>query len=81
MPYFTLTLDEGAYTSLFAATSPVVRANREFFKNGWLYPFTKMVPFPSEASKSDQLARTLWETSDGVVTAVLGKGVAYNIAT
>ena len=74
-PYLTLSIDEGAYTSLFAATSPTVRANREFFKTGWLTPLAKITPLPKGPFKSDQLAKSLWETSDRVVTDVLTKGV------
>lgn len=64
---------QGAFTSLFAATSAEVAAAREKYKGKYLVPFGK-VEITTKAARDPVIARTLWETSERVVRDVLQRG-------
>jgi hypothetical protein len=71
-----LTPLEGAMTSLFAATSPVVWEEREKYGGEYLMPFGA-VETPSEDAQNAELAEELWVTSERVVKEVVGKLEEY----
>lgn len=60
---FILTPEWGSYTSLFAATSPIVRANPEKYKGAYLVPYGK-IGKPNANARNEQFAKDLWETSE-----------------
>ncbi|KAG8997606.1 hypothetical protein FRB93_014064 [Tulasnella sp. JGI-2019a] len=64
-----LTPTQGAYTTLFAATSLVVAANRRKFAGAYLMPFGVLAE-PSEVAKDPVAAQDLWETSEKIVDAM-----------
>jgi len=55
--------ERGADTSVFAAVSPVVRANPEKYKGAYLVPVGKLKTLNAHA-RNPQLAKDLWETSE-----------------
>jgi hypothetical protein len=61
---------EGATTTLFAATSPKVYADKEAYKGAYLVP-PGMIEEPIGNGQNDELARELWATSERVVKDVL----------
>ncbi|EIM89871.1 NAD-P-binding protein [Stereum hirsutum FP-91666 SS1] len=67
---FSATPLQGAFTSLFAATSEEVAAAREKYKGAFLVPYGKLLKLTKEAT-DPVLAKTLWETSEGVVRDAL----------
>ncbi|TFK52952.1 NAD-P-binding protein [Heliocybe sulcata] len=56
----------GAYTSVFAAASPKLRANADLYKGKYLVPYGH-VEEPSEDANRDDLARELWHTTDEIL--------------
>ncbi|EIM89870.1 NAD-P-binding protein [Stereum hirsutum FP-91666 SS1] len=70
---FSITSLQGAYTSLFAATSAEVAAAREKYKGAYLVPYDEVAAVTKEA-RDTALAKTLWETSETVVRDVLQRG-------
>ncbi|KAI0030108.1 NAD-P-binding protein [Vararia minispora EC-137] len=63
---------EGAYTTLFAATSAEVAAQREKYKDAYLMPYGRLdTPVPQ--ARDDGLARMLWETTERVVSEVCAR--------
>lgn len=67
---FTVSAEQGADTSVFAAASPLVRANPENYKGMYLVPVGK-VQAPCKDAMNPQHAKDLWETSEKQL-AVLG---------
>ncbi|KAI0635316.1 NAD-P-binding protein [Trametes polyzona] len=67
MDSFFVTAVEGAYTSAFAAASPVVKAEREKYKGAYLDPPGKLVPPPAPQAESKELAEQLWATTEAVL--------------
>lgn len=70
---FSITSLQGAYTSLFAATSAEVAAVREKYKGAYLVSYGEVAAVTKEA-RDTALAKTLWETSETVVREVLQRG-------
>lgn len=60
---FTIVVDQGAWTGLFAAASPIVRADPEKYKGAYLVPFGKIEQASADA-RNPQLAKDLWESSE-----------------
>ena len=58
-----MTPERGADTSVFAAVSPVIRANAGKYKGQYLVPFGKIV-MPHASGQNAQFAKDLWETSE-----------------
>jgi len=52
---------EGAMTSLFAATHPIIWAEKERFKGAYLMPYG-VVESPGEEAMNPRLAEELWNT-------------------
>ncbi|KDQ54353.1 hypothetical protein JAAARDRAFT_209454 [Jaapia argillacea MUCL 33604] len=57
---------EGAYNSVFAAVSPVVRSKPAEFRGAYLMPVGK-ISNPSKLAQSDELAKELWDTTERVL--------------
>ncbi|KAI0046764.1 NAD-P-binding protein [Auriscalpium vulgare] len=66
----TLTPLQGAFTSLFAATSPRVAAERSAYKGAYIEPYGVVTPLTRKEARDPVLARTLWRTTEAVVEAV-----------
>lgn len=66
---FAFAPHEGAYTTLFAATSPAVKADKGRYAGAYLWPFG-VVTEPTEEAKNPTNARDLWETSERVVSTL-----------
>ncbi|KAG8864655.1 hypothetical protein FRB96_005160 [Tulasnella sp. 330] len=62
-----LSPQEGAFNSLFAATSPVVRAKKSTYAGAYLNPFG-VLKEPSPEAKDPVAARDLWETSERTIS-------------
>ncbi|KAI0048695.1 NAD-P-binding protein [Auriscalpium vulgare] len=68
-----ITPTEGAHTTLFAATSKTVLAERAKFKGAYLEPFGRVVQ-PVRREVADRaLATTLWETTEKIAADVLSR--------
>ncbi|KAG8742222.1 hypothetical protein FRC12_015420 [Ceratobasidium sp. 428] len=63
---FFATPDQGALTSMFAATNPVVRAEPEKYKGKYLMPVDK-VTAPSKLAQDEELGKRLWDLSEKIV--------------
>ncbi|KDQ62504.1 hypothetical protein JAAARDRAFT_30409 [Jaapia argillacea MUCL 33604] len=66
LPIVTVSPEQGSYTSLFTAASPVVRARSEEFKGAYITPVGKITK-PSASAQSDELAAELWETTENLL--------------
>ena len=66
-----ITVEEGALTALFAATDPVVREEKEKYSGAYLIPYGT-IDEVSDAAKDAGLAKELWDSSEKVVTHILG---------
>jgi hypothetical protein len=60
---FAMFPDQGARNSLFAAASPVVRANPETYKGVYVVPYGKVEELNANV-RNPQLAKDLWESSE-----------------
>jgi hypothetical protein len=60
---YSMPPDRGAYTSVFAAASPVVRTNAVEYKGAFVVPFGK-IGKPHANAQNPQFAKDLWETSE-----------------
>ncbi|KAG8905491.1 hypothetical protein FRC01_008325 [Tulasnella sp. 417] len=67
---FGLTPLQGAYTTLFAATSPKIEAESAKYKGSYLQPFTRLAE-ANAYSKDKQLAEDLWACSEEVAEICL----------
>ena len=54
----------GAYTSVFAAASPIVKAERDKYKGGFLWPVGKLGDPPAPQIESKELAEEVWATTE-----------------
>ncbi|KZV69594.1 NAD(P)-binding protein [Peniophora sp. CONT] len=70
---FAMTPEQGAYTTLFAATAPEVREEREKYGGKYLVPFGK-VQRPKKGARGEKKARILWEATEKIMDDLLGKG-------
>ncbi|KAF8506416.1 NAD-binding protein [Hysterangium stoloniferum] len=64
-----LSVEQGAYSSLFAATSQRVRCTPEYFKGSYLVPFGE-VHSPSETASDMDLAKRLWDATEKVLLRI-----------
>jgi hypothetical protein len=60
---FAVLPDQGARTSLFAAASPVVRADPEAYRGAYIVPYGKVEKLNIHA-RNPQLAEDLWKVSE-----------------
>ncbi|KAG9046983.1 hypothetical protein FS837_003273 [Tulasnella sp. UAMH 9824] len=67
---FGLTPLQGAYTTLFAATSPKIKAEPAKYKGSYLIPFNRLAE-PSVYAKDKILAEDLWACSEEVAEICL----------
>ncbi|KAH9852467.1 NAD-P-binding protein [Lenzites betulinus] len=58
---------EGAYTSAFAAASPLVKAEREKYKGAFLWPPGNIISPPCRQAESQELAEELWATTESIL--------------
>ncbi|KAI8986748.1 NAD-P-binding protein [Trametes punicea] len=58
---------DGAYSTVFAAASPVVKAEREKYKGAFLGPRSQIVTPPLPQAESKDLAKELWETTEAIL--------------
>ncbi|KAJ8457177.1 hypothetical protein ONZ51_g11684 [Trametes cubensis] len=65
-----LTPSEGAYTSVFAAASPLVSAERAKYEGAWLVPPGKLGTPPAPHAESTELAAELWKTTETILRSV-----------
>ncbi|KAA1471872.1 NAD-P-binding protein [Dentipellis sp. KUC8613] len=63
---------QGAMTSLFAATSAQVAAERDKYKGKYLVPYGQIAGPATSASKDPLIAKTLWETTERITAELLG---------
>ncbi|KAI0046755.1 NAD(P)-binding protein [Auriscalpium vulgare] len=69
----TLTPLQGASTSLFAATSPRVAAERGAYKGAYIKPYGVVTPLTRKEARDPVLARTLCRTTEAVyMEAIIG---------
>ncbi|KAI0777279.1 NAD-P-binding protein, partial [Trametes elegans] len=63
-----LSPSEGAYNSLFAAASPIVKAEKEKYKGAYLRPPAgTIVSPPAPQAESKELAEELWNTTEAIL--------------
>ncbi|TFY66029.1 hypothetical protein EVG20_g5060 [Dentipellis fragilis] len=62
---------QGAFTSLFAATSARVAAEREKYKGKYLVPYGEIAGPATAAAKDPVLAKTLWDTTEKITAGLL----------
>ncbi|VDC05265.1 unnamed protein product [Peniophora sp. CBMAI 1063] len=68
-----LSADKASYTTLFAATSPDVRCQRETYKGGYLEPFGKpRQPRVKDAGDTER-AEALWRATEKVMMEILSR--------
>lgn len=60
---------KGAYTSVFAAASPIVRENPDKYKGAYLEPVAQLGK-PYEQALNDGLAKELWETTEEILKEI-----------
>jgi len=64
-----LSIEQGAYSSLFAATARRVRRTAEYYKGSYLVPFGE-VHAPSETASDMHLAKRLWDATEKVLLRI-----------
>lgn len=63
---FFISVTQGSYTTLFAATSPEIRLYPSAYKGGYLLPYGKPTD-TTDQGRDRQLARNLWALSEKIV--------------
>lgn len=66
--YLLSSVPDGAYTSVFVAANPIVRAEPGIYKGKYLVPFGK-IGVPSPLGQDTNLAKQLWTLSETVIAA------------
>ena len=64
-----LTVQKGAHTPLFAATSETITRSPKIFKGAYLVPFGD-IHEPSETASDMALAKRLWEATERVIVRI-----------
>jgi len=77
--WWVMTSAQGAITSLFAATSPAVREEREKYKGQYLVPYG-CVGKTSELARREGWAEGLWALTERVVREIEEKGSVAALA-
>ena len=63
-----LTADVGAHPSVIAAASPAVKADREKYRNGFVWqPVGALGDSPTPQCNDEQLANELWATTEALL--------------
>ncbi|VDC05298.1 unnamed protein product [Peniophora sp. CBMAI 1063] len=75
---WAMTPEHGAYTTLFAATAPEVREQREQYDGKYLVPFGK-VQRPKKGARGVKKAEILWEATEKIMDDLLGPGVKNEV--
>ena len=70
MKLFFMTPDEGAYNSVIAAASSVVRDQPELYKGAYLEGYKGKISTPSKAAQDAELATDLWTTTESFLGSV-----------
>ncbi|KAI0027349.1 NAD-P-binding protein [Vararia minispora EC-137] len=63
---------EGAFTTLFAATSAEVAARRDKYRGAYVLPYGRIAQ-PAPQAQDDALAKTLWDTTERVVADICAR--------
>ncbi|KAF8909345.1 NAD-P-binding protein [Gymnopilus junonius] len=66
VPYLGKFVEQGAYTSAFAAASPEVHQNKDLYKGAYLTPVAKLTE-PSKSATNAKLATELYDTTESVL--------------
>jgi len=61
--YTGLTVPQGGWTTVFAATAPIVKAEKAKYAGAYLTPYN-VITEPSKEAQDPVAARDLWETSE-----------------
>ena len=67
---FFQTWEKGAYNSVFAAASPVVREHPELYKGGYIEKKHGKVAQPSDNAQDPEIAAELWKTTEGFLESI-----------
>lgn len=67
-----LTPAQGAYTALFAATSPQVRKDEQKFGGAYLVPYGKLETIVGDAT-DDTIAERFWDASEKIVDELVSR--------
>ncbi|KAF8638058.1 hypothetical protein AX16_010690 [Volvariella volvacea WC 439] len=67
---FFVTPERGAITSIIAAASPILKAERDTYNGAYLVPYGK-IGTPSTHSQDSVLAAELWQTTEAVIGEIL----------
>jgi hypothetical protein len=70
MRLFFKTWDKGAYNSVFAAASPVVREHPEIYKGAYIEKDHGKVMKPSENAQDPEIAAELWKTTEEFLESI-----------
>ena len=70
MSVFFKTWDQGAYNSVFAAASPVVREHPEIYKGVYIEGDYGKVVAPSKDAQDAEIAAELWKTTESFVESI-----------
>lgn len=68
--FFKLTFPgmvQGARTPVWAATSPLIAGRREQYKGAYIAPFVKVERPSHPQAASAELAKELWDTTEGTI--------------
>ncbi|THH31082.1 hypothetical protein EUX98_g3100 [Antrodiella citrinella] len=66
----TPSASQGAYTRVFAAVAPVVRAEGEKYEGAFLMPPAQITKAIIKPADDPELARELWETTERLVKEI-----------
>ncbi|KAM5539668.1 hypothetical protein V8D89_006777 [Ganoderma adspersum] len=62
-----LSMADGARTPVFAATSPLMATRRDEYKGAYVVPFGRVGTPPHPQAEDAELARELWDTTEGII--------------
>lgn len=69
--FFSDQPEQGSFTTLFAAASPLIKQNPAAYRGKYISPYTK-VEDPSPTARDPNLAKTLWSTTEKILKDVYG---------
>ena len=70
MHLFFRSWDRGAYNSVFAAASPVIREHPEIYKGAYIEEDYGGVAKPSENAQDPEIASELWKTTESFLESI-----------
>jgi hypothetical protein len=70
LSFFCKTCDQGAYNSVFAAASPIIRKSPELYKASYISGDYGKLKKPSKNAQDPEIASGLWDLTESFLKSI-----------